>query len=145
MILVLVIVGVFAYRSLVNPTEQTNDDLSARRQEIRSLWSRVDGYPGAGTIEAEEVTGSDYIVSERHYGSPAGYPDAIAFYDRHLPTIGWEKVGEQMDWPGYTSPIRIYRHRDYHLLLHTTKTGIALRITWSADQDPKVDLRLIPD
>lgn len=144
-ILIIIIIGVFIFRSLGDPAGQSGDELSVRLQEIHSFWHRVEGYPGVSRIEAEEVTGSDYVVSERLYITDAVYADAITYYDNHLPSIGWEAIGEQKDWPGHISPIRIYRHRSYHLLVNSTKRGILLRITWSATLDPMADVRLIPD
>lgn len=145
MILIIIIAGVFVFRGFIDPSNQLKDDLSPRLQDIRSFWNRVESYPEASKTEAEEVTGSDYIVSERLYITNTTYADAVAFYDKHLHSIGWEAIGEQKDWPGHISPIRIYRHRSYHLLVTTTRRGILLRITWSVNLDPMPDIRLIPD
>jgi hypothetical protein len=144
-IMILVIVGVFVYRGLGDPVGPSGDERSARLQEIRSFWHRVESYPGVSKTEAEEMAGSDYIVSERLYITNTPYAGAVAFYDQRLPSIGWEAIGEQKDWPGHISPIRIYRHRSYHLLVNKTQKGILLRITWSVNLDPMADIRLIPD
>jgi len=144
-ILLIIIAGIFIIRAIIDPQHQEGSDLTPRVQEIRSFWNRIEGYPDAAEIDAKEATGADYIVSERLYATNAPYEHAIAFYDKHLPSIGWEVIGEQKDWPGHISPIRIYRHRSYHLLVNSTAKGVLLRITWSANLDPKADIRLIPE
>jgi len=145
MILVIVIAGVFVFRSLVNAPGNSADDLSARLAEIDTFWHRVEAYPGTTLSETEHVTSSDYVVSERLYATDVPYGDVVAFYDKHLPSIGWEAIGEQRDWPGHISPIRLYRHRSFHLLVNTTDRGILLRMTWSANLDPMPDIRLLPN
>ncbi|MFZ5827323.1 MAG: hypothetical protein ACOY94_23740 [Bacillota bacterium] len=144
LLLLLLVAGVFLFRQLSQDGIETPnaDALAARQQEMRDYWYRIPSYPGSKAPEPQVDATPERILWERLQPSEATYEQAREFYDKELVWVGWDRVGEAKDVPGFASPVHLYRSGSYHLLLSKEPEGILLRMTWSADLDLLIDARV---
>lgn len=145
-LLLLLVVGVFAYRSLtpVGGSAPSPDEMTAIQEEMRGYWYRIPPYPGSKAPEPQMDATPERIIWERVQPSDATYEEAVAFYEKELVWVGWDLIGETREQTGFGSPIYIYRSGTYHLLLSKEPEGILLRMTWSKDLDLLIDARVRP-
>lgn len=140
-LLIVLAMGFFLYRTFTTSGEPTPANLAEHQQAIRNLWVRVPPYPGAVDFSEAALTEPGRIISERLYPASATYAAASAFYQKEFPGIGWESIGEQPHVAGFKSPVRVFRQGAYHLLLSADERGVLLRMTWTPDGNPMVDVR----
>lgn len=143
-LLVLVLVGVFLYRSLSQAGDQAPNPqaLAARQEEMTGYWGRISDYPGSKAPEPQVEATTERIIWERLQPSDATYEQARDFYEKELVGVGWLKVGEAKEVPGFNSPVFLFSSIDYHLFLSKEPEGILLRMTWNSQPDVLYDARI---
>lgn len=136
-LLALILVGLFLYRSLWQTGEQapSRQQLSVLQEEMSGHWDRIPAYPGTQAPEPQVDARPERIVWERLQPAEATYEQAKEFYSKELEDVGWHRVGEAKDVPGFASPVFLFGSGNYHLFLSREPQGILLRMTWDSRGD----------
>jgi hypothetical protein len=143
-LLLLLVIGVFLYRELSRAGDQVPNPqaLATRQEEMAGMWDRIPGYLNKKPPEPLFDATAERIISERVEPSDASYEQVRDWYEKELLAIGWLKVGEAKDAPGFASPIFIFHNGDYDLFLNKEPEGILLRMVWNAKADVLFDARV---
>lgn len=143
-LLILILVGVFLYRALSQVGDQAPNlqELSNLQAEMAGLWGRIPDYPGSKAGEPQADAAPERIIWERLQPTAATYEQAREFYTQELDWVGWRRVGEAKDVPGFASPVYLYNSGPYHLFLSKEPAGILLRMTWDQQGDVLYDARI---
>lgn len=136
LLLLLIVVGVAAYRILFTETLPAGDQAMVRATEMEQIWHRIDLYPGTslhGATAAQEVTETAVIMAYK-WPTEADWPTVRAHFEQALPEAAWYKLGETTSEAG--APMLLFRQPPFHMILSLQDGLLDLRATWSADGSP---------